>query len=91
MAAGPSRDPLAWSNDACSRSSRRIQQELKELSGYKDAICSAGPRGDDLYDWVAALPGPEDTPYHGGTRHLSLFGLKLMLTNKSILKQDYSF
>lgn len=33
----------------------------------RDIHFTAGPKGDDLYEWVAALPGPDDTPYAGGT------------------------
>lgn len=33
---------------------------------YKDCVFSAGPKDANLYEWVAALPGPDDTPYEGG-------------------------
>ncbi|RXI03747.1 hypothetical protein DVH24_038021 [Malus domestica] len=34
--------------------------------------CCAGPKGDNLYHWIATLFGPPGTPYHGGIYFLDI-------------------
>lgn len=44
----------------------RIQKELAEISLDPPCNCSAGPKGDNLYEWVSTILGPSGSPYANG-------------------------
>lgn len=46
------------SGKSISSSARRIQKELAEISLEPPTNCSAGPKGDNLYEWVSTIVGP---------------------------------
>lgn len=40
-------------------SAKRIQKELAEIALDPPCNCSAGPKGDNIYEWVSSILGPE--------------------------------
>lgn len=48
----------AMKGSQLSSSAKRIQKELAEISLDPPCNCSAGPKGDNIYEWVSTIVGP---------------------------------
>jgi len=49
---------LAHSPHMASSAAKRISKELAEISLDPPCNCSAGPKGDNIFEWVSTILGP---------------------------------
>lgn len=63
---------LAKSPRGMSTSAKRLQKELAEITLDPPPNCSAGPKGDNLYEWVSTILGPPGSVYEGGVFFLDI-------------------
>lgn len=55
-----------------SSSAKRLQRELAEITLEPPPNCSAGPKGDNLYEWYSTILGPPGSVYAGGVFFLDI-------------------
>ena len=45
---------------------KRLQKELEEITKDPPPNCTAGPKNDNLFEWISTIQGPSGSPYDQG-------------------------
>ena len=74
-----------------SSAAKRIQTELAKVSLEPPTNCSAGPKGDNLYEWVSSIMGPTGASSPSSTALVRLPFTAFARVSWSTLKYDQQF